>query len=688
MSIAQSYQLDLGPDIYTMIQMIADSVPDEHRAAVLVRTTAPENSSTRLSPAYDCSFLYFFDRRKTTADLVVRTQVLCSYIHDAARQRETYSQMQAKASATVIRRCCRITSTAHNWMFYDKTLGTPLIPCCTAERTNNVIRGAANHKDDIHSPFFTKLVVHQTARADNEEEFKCAIARLPDWDRYSHHAPLCRSAVRQVVNHMLETISENDSEKICAACEADLKEKLPPPPAKPNASARSGNCASCLIKTTHWLNEVRRWTKQRGVTCTRKLDCLCIYDYLIRSAGAIIELDGVVQPCDATYEVMVDSIFDRRSPIVAMMQHTKDMDQERVRRVVNSARLRRTTDNVPPILWGSSFARSFTYEKMLDNARRIYEQPDAVTLSQIAVLNKTIEPLFIGEELYNSLSQWLQPAAQRVLLDLDVKQLHARALKQFNRENGIFTANLEKVIYEEVGDARNRRMAFARVYALVIPVPNTIDRYNMATIYLSAVLAMVQLCENVALKMHEEHVVRMLATLEAEKKAKEEREKQERQEERDKKRQKRIAFVQKRAASAAADARRDKSSKTKRQNAIVVSKKGWEPPVPSPPSTDEDKPQQEEEVDRSLPLLPTPPLPPSQAINENNSDLFSLASLGSKLPQISVELPVDICFEQETTLRVSAKEFVPSQKLIEETKMRECRSLLGANLSGEIFQMN
>jgi hypothetical protein len=352
----------------------------------------------------------------------------------------------------------------------------------------------------------------------------------------------------------------------------------------------------------------------------------------------------------------------------------------------------------------------FTYAEMLEQARRLYAQPGTPSLCQISVRNEKASTEFIGDELFASLTEWMPPAASRLLADLTPTQLHQRVIEFFGHDKGIFSEHLEKTIYEEIGCSSNRRMALARIFSLVVPMPNTMDRYRAGIVYLAAVLGLLQLCEHVATKIGEERALRVLAALEAEKNAREQRAEEARQRERERKLKQRKAQRTKRAASASADQRREKSVQTKRAtlDALAAAKQLATPKGRKRKEDQEEKftdsgsgsgneqsevvvsdstdsIRSEEEQQQQQQQQPTTP----KTIPIVVETITPMAVSGSStLPEISVEFPVEECvFLPPLALRATAKEFVPEKQLRSAQQMRDCATLLGSSLSVEIFHV-
>jgi len=594
-----AFFVSTAPEFHTLSRLLdnVDAI-NENRLAVFVRVTLPYNSSARLDPAYDCQFMFFADARNSITSLVREARAVCCNVHNTMYQRERHVILRnSDSSPAAMRRCCQIKSSASRWLFYDHTSRLPLLPRCKCTQpkagddgtstdvnlplecgedkhtSNNDVDADDDDDDDDDDDECDVDFVDEKNADGSPSTHECAdkmyekilhyhrvndtdratvLATLPENERLSHFGQLCLYELEAAMQQITECIAEHaadDESPLCFGCDLDAAKLSSATTAKYCRSDRL--CTSCLEKLLRDMETITAWAIARGVVCTRRQSCSCIYTYAVRSSTAIVRLDAVVDATDPAYEYMHDSIYDPRSPLLISMIQREDKNAGKtciaggiLRQLTTRAKLPRVGGNNTvhqqqhrrtlrsSDIRDYTFGERLSYADMLREARRVYAQPDAQTLSEIAILNNTVQPLIDDAKVLRAAQQWLPPAVARRMELHDPRWLRPNAVNSIILDKFLFAPVLEEVLYNDISCAPNCRLAFARFASFIVPWPRTSRQHRASSVYFAALLAIVAVCENTAERVQEETAARVISQMKFEAAQLQEREAAQRQQRR------------------------------------------------------------------------------------------------------------------------------------------------------------
>lgn len=487
------FQLNASPACVSLEIILRSTESADSLALVVVRSAIPHNSAMRVDPSHDCSFVFFQERCTSTSMLVRTARSMCSLMHHERvqhEQREHYKN--AGRSLIEMRRCCRIVSSAQLWLFHNRATGDPLLPCCERQF----------HEPDEAPPtsIDDALGVYPTLEQPNNARTR------PEADRLSHSARIC-CAELEGLEKQLETTIPLVGINQCANCENRR--------AGGTGDARVPRgpftlCTECLKACSVRVQNILSHARKAGVRCTRRQSCNCIYRHYSERCGAVIELDGVARPNDTTYEQLADSIYDERSPIIA---HTLEQFPDTMRPLIDNARIGKLARQEPPQHL-AGFGLTLDYDTMLARARDVYVLPDARSLCEIALLNKTHKPLFGDKKSLDDALTWLPRCIHHVVRKTTADEITKQVEASLKPGQLLLSIELDRLVYDEMRVSTNRLMAMSRIVCMVLETPTTLHQYYGMVLRVAAFVALLDVCIVTAQKISERNLAAFVAETE------------------------------------------------------------------------------------------------------------------------------------------------------------------------------
>lgn len=480
-------------------------------------------------------------------------------------------------TSDVARRCCQIVGDARLWAIFDRPTDRPVLPHCISTSTTSPFCTPAAIDQSASSPErpsapCTRCVtktsvplraasvrgncngvitrfVESEANATNAKDFASARADVHPVEVQSHAGYLCYTTLLEVESWLSgklaafvdldEGINKDriiDWRSKCSACALLTDDEARAMTIAPraivdldascdkkkrttiNSDTPMHECPNCLTNTLERVRVLIRWADEhRSEKCMGTRNCACVYTTAVRTSGAFVNLVAQPEPYDPCYDTLHDSIFDRHSPLV---QDFISQQGSAARLLVDMARVAR-----PPRSGGSgvdaldratrpyTFGSRFTYETLLDAARRLYALPDAPTLSAIAVRNSTSRSPRLTRQWLVTGHNWLPLALQQRLAMTSIELVAKEAARTVARDGSVFSPSLEKLILAELVASENRRLAMLRFASFVAPRAQTVCEAHGAAVYIVVALAFAELCESTALTLADEASARALAEI-------------------------------------------------------------------------------------------------------------------------------------------------------------------------------
>jgi len=535
-----------SPEFVSFSLLTLTDTPDAERILVSLSSQVPMNSVQRVTTAQCCQMMFFAPRQDSDASLAGAARVVLSMLHASESHtllREIARQTGMPCSAS--RRCCQISGSAAHWTVYDGASYAPILPLCNGdvgsivnedthcetchdtplsvagEPVSREAKSTMSTADDVATAALSYTdTLTRLAPSDDIDALKAyvaACAEMPAHESQSHFGYLCchtLDSVKRVLEaRQLALEAAKDTERRCGYCRSMSLSTtvMMRPRALVSGAASELYCHNCLNNTLRRVTTVRAWATAHNVRCLYpSTKCACVYDAAVGATKTVARMLALPEPHDACYELLHESIFDRRSPLVRnFLKHHGSA----ARAIVKAARVPRPARDLPAVMRGYTFGRQLDYDRMLVAARRVYDQPDAPTLSVIAVRNQTRSPQFTDDKWLTSLLEWLPMALECRLEALTIEQAHGSALRTIERQGSVFSTEVEQLIFDELSTAENRRLGVARVGSFVFPHARTRCSVQASVVYLISALAMAEVCEVTAHAVAEETAARALAEI-------------------------------------------------------------------------------------------------------------------------------------------------------------------------------
>jgi hypothetical protein len=492
----------LSPEFLSLVDCLNYGIPNNERGAMSLIAKMPSNTSARSTRLHLCRSVFFFSRRCNLADQATNARTVLTYVHHgemlaARRELDRYYKMEPVAAY----RCCGIRADATHWVLYDSTNFSPVLPKCkhsgeVAEPPRRCDGAAV--KTDAGGCCVADGPITEYWRTSTTPEgranYQAGLSKFPTHDRLSHFGYICEKVLESIEVHLCKRLPlVNDKAYKCELCvKKGTGVLLRPRALLPDGGNRY--CYSCLNNTIESIRLVRKWGAESGVVCSGRMDCQCIYDYALKMSCCLSEFEAIPEPADACYEEARDSLYDKRSSLVRYYLTKNDEPLE----LLKVARLPKEAREPPLLCQGFTFGRRFNYQQMLEKARTVYEMPTAGTLSVIGVNNLRYPPYFFDENRLEAAMSWLPRQATLRMVNIAPSSALNTAKAIIAERAAIFSSALEELIYEELTQTSNRRVAMARLLVFAMPPPVTVCAVQTAGIYLITILAIIDVCERVA----------------------------------------------------------------------------------------------------------------------------------------------------------------------------------------------
>lgn len=532
----------ISPEFQSLSLLVAGGVRNEARALVSLTAYVPLNSASRTNLAHLCRLSFFAADTDSDDELASAARLMLTMQHTG----ETHALLRELlriGGGTPSTRFCQMNSSSQRWSVYDNLTNAPVLPPCgggggdptlhcaecagvecepvTAQRPPP----ASTASDQLPAPTAQRFrgVITRSARCDAEQPNHAAYARARGSahrnNEQSHFGYMCRLSLEAAEEQLEERLGEldDDAERRCELCRQGgagrerLVSMMRPRAMLSTPAARRLACTQCLGATLQRVRNVLSWASANGVECAGARGCACVYDAAVASTGLFVNVTALPEPHDPCYEAQHESLYDRRSPLVRdFMSRYGDKG----RAIVNAARVPRgNARTTPDALRGYTFGERLDYDGVLAAARRVYAQPDAKTLSAIAVGNVTHAPL-LGERRWSIAdTPWLPEATYQRLEALNTALAVQNARDTVAQQSTIFSESLERLLFAELATTDNRRLAIARIQSFVIPHPRTMCGLLGAGVYMLVALAMAEVCETAANVVAEETAAHALALI-------------------------------------------------------------------------------------------------------------------------------------------------------------------------------
>lgn len=519
----------VASEFQSLYARIHDDVPEEMRTAVFVRTQLAGNSTTRVDPSLDCQFMFFGDRRWSIAALGDQARTWAAKLHQPqyARGRAIADRDVQMSNAG---RCCQIRTLATKWVFCDHDTRQPLLPCCAAADEGPLYAHTEPHRLDLHStpfelahpdthvlPIVDEMGTFVTEYKPGDPSYAGVFRTLPESAALSHRSRLCLTEVVRCDEHLREySRTMRDKTTLCYHClRGDALEVT-------MFANRDRLCYRCVRGVCRQLTALRVWAERSGVACTHRAACTCIYAHALKHSGSVIRLVSLVDGSDAAFELFSDSIYDSKSPIIVdAIAHSPAGSQ--LARVVATARVPRQVREPPPALRAFAFANDerWPYARMLVEARRVFAQPDAPTLFEVAIRNRSHAPVFGDREALTAAQAWLPSTPAFMLQRLDLSAVCDVIDQPETDAPRLLGPRLDELVYDEFAAASNRRLAFARYASFVLGPVDYQNQYFDNAIFVVAAVAVLGVCEHTYRLVNEERATALVQEMRLEASARE-----------------------------------------------------------------------------------------------------------------------------------------------------------------------